>query len=34
MKFKDIQLTDSIYIRDVVSVNPRLVTECVPRLYK
>lgn len=32
--FKDIQLTDSIYIRDVVAVNPRLVTDSVPRLYK
>ena len=32
--FKDIQLTDSIYIRDVVAVNPRLVSESVPRLYQ
>lgn len=32
--FKDIQLTDAIYIRDVVEVNPLEVARTIPRFYK
>ena len=32
--FKDIQLTDAIYIRDVVEVNPLDVARTIPRFYK
>ena len=32
--FKDIQLTDAIYIRDVSVVNPLEVARTIPRFYK